>query len=248
MNSKNTSQTSSACLAIDTSGRTGSVAAGIGKQVLGQIELQGTMRHSIELFPSIEQLLKQVKISKEKIDSLFFTSGPGSFTGIRIAVTVAKMLAFARNIRLVAVNTLDAIAQNAYQYAQETQNAAGTIASVLDAKRNLFFIATYEKKADYYEKIDTDLMITAENYISQHTNTTNNPIVIFGEGLKYYQNKFTTQKTVISPDKFWTIKAENVYNLGYNLAQKGNFVNPNFLTPYYIRRPEAEVNWEKRHS
>ena len=106
-------------LAVETSGRTGSVAIGAGDDILAEKTFSGQMRHSAELFVSAERLLSQIGAGAEKIKHVYFAAGPGSFTGLRIAVTMAKMMAFANGAKIVAVSTMDVIAENASIYASK---------------------------------------------------------------------------------------------------------------------------------
>ena len=74
-------------LAVETSGRRGSVAVGIGGKILKSSNFSGAMRHSSELFPTIADLVEQTGKKPQEIEHIYVTTGPGSFTGLRIGVT-----------------------------------------------------------------------------------------------------------------------------------------------------------------
>ena len=99
-------------LALETSGRTGSVAIGTISQMLNEIEFSGQMRHSAELFPAIDTLLKGADKNPQDITEIYISAGPGSFTGLRIAVSFAKTMNLATGAKIVALDTLDVIAAN----------------------------------------------------------------------------------------------------------------------------------------
>jgi tRNA threonylcarbamoyladenosine biosynthesis protein TsaB len=142
-------------LAVESSGRMGSVAIAAGPELLAEKSITGPMRHSSELFPGIQQLLAGLSAGPDDIKDVYISIGPGSFTGLRIAVTIAKMMNLALGTRIVTVDTLDVIAANI--------DAAGTkrLAVVLDAKRNQFFAAAYESRNGQWHKTIEDSLITA---------------------------------------------------------------------------------------
>src|SRR5438874_13743504 len=100
-------------IAIETSGRTGSVAIAHGPGLLAVRELPATMRHAAELMPAIRELVRAQGWQPAEIDHVYVSLGPGSFTGLRIAVAMARALAQAVGCRLVGVPSLDVIAENA---------------------------------------------------------------------------------------------------------------------------------------
>ena len=78
-------------LSVETSGRAGSVAAGRGDELLAEKTFCGLMRHSIELFPAIKAVLGQIGSGISDVAEIYVSAGPGSFTGLRIGITMAKM-------------------------------------------------------------------------------------------------------------------------------------------------------------
>jgi tRNA threonylcarbamoyladenosine biosynthesis protein TsaB len=235
---------SSVSLAVETSGRVGSVALGIGDSIVAQADLSGFRRHSSELLVVIETLLKRHHLQPRDISQIYLPKGPGSFTGIRIAVTFAKMAAFALNTKIVAVNTLDAIAENPTHTIQNNALPIQRLATILDAKRSLFYIAVFEWDKTGPRRISEDMLITAADFLQRFCSK-NTPIHLLGEGLLYYQTQFEHPHTVILDKTLWPARAESVWRLGQKQAQDEKFDDPNTLVPLYIRRPEAEELWEK---
>jgi tRNA threonylcarbamoyladenosine biosynthesis protein TsaB len=106
-------------LAVETSSRIGSVAIALGEQILAEAAFSGPMRHSAELFPAIRSLLERFSRKPQEIDHIYISVGPGSFTGLRIAVTMAKAMHLAnppQRTKIIAVDTRDVIAANAIDY------------------------------------------------------------------------------------------------------------------------------------
>src|SRR5687768_10639179 len=100
-------------LAIETSGRIGSVAIGTARGVAASTQLTGEMKHATDLLPAVEKILKSQGWPADSIVDVFVSIGPGSFTGLRIGVTIARTLAWSIGSRIVAVPTLEALARNA---------------------------------------------------------------------------------------------------------------------------------------
>ena len=97
-------------LLIDTSNQPLSVALMQNDEVLAEITTDSKQNHSVQLMPAISQLFEQSKIAKQKLDAIIVAEGPGSYTGLRIGVTVAKTLAYALNVKLYGVSSLKALA------------------------------------------------------------------------------------------------------------------------------------------
>jgi len=233
-------------IAIETSGRVGSACLSHGPRVLEEILLSGRMRHGSELMPAIEDLLKRHGLRPADIGLFYFPIGPGSFTGLRIAVTMAKMLAFALPVRLIAVNTLDAVAQNATEYMEQTGQRIERAAAVLDAKKDLFHAAVYQRRGADWEKTAGDLMIPAHDLVDRYGGSEERKLYLLGEGLVYYRDKFISETTAVLPEPFWPAAARNIFKTGWKKALAGDFADPDTLVPLYIRRPEAVEKWESR--
>lgn len=154
-------------LALETSGRLGSVALAEGDRLLDESSFTTPLRHSAEVFPAIAALLEKFNRKPEQIRHIYISIGPGSFTGLRIAATIAKSMHLANNsIKIIAVDTLDVIAANIIDFAashtsfraqrseaeesikichsERSEESPKTIAAILDAKRSQFFIAVYK--------------------------------------------------------------------------------------------------------
>jgi tRNA threonylcarbamoyladenosine biosynthesis protein TsaB len=224
-------------LAIETSGRVGSLAVGFGKDLSDEKAFSAPLRHSAELFDTIIELLKKFDKKAKQIKHVFISIGPGSFTGIRISVALAKMMAIAAESKIVAVNTSDAMVLNVDDI--KIKKAA----TIIDAKRGQFFIAVFERKKEIWQKISPDSMITPEQFKEKFDDE---PIWLLGEGLLYYAKKFETDNIKILDKKYWSPRASNIFRIGSQMAAENKFADPVSLVPFYIRRPEAEENWEKK--
>jgi tRNA threonylcarbamoyladenosine biosynthesis protein TsaB len=243
-------------LAVETSGRAGSAAIAIGEQILAEAAFSSPMRHSAEIFPTASALLKDLGRKPKEIEHIYISIGPGSFTGLRIAVTIAKTFNLANNAKIVPVDTLDVIAANV-----TTENTLPTssheppvssiehIAAILDAKRSQFFIALYQRNTSdkqratsdgIWEKVFPDSIITPPQFLEQFASK-EKPIWLLGEGLVYYRDKFKADGIHFLNEHYWTPRAEKVHLLGWKLAVQGKFANPLTLQPTYLRKPDVKA-------
>jgi tRNA threonylcarbamoyladenosine biosynthesis protein TsaB len=233
-------------LAVETSGRTGSVAVGIGDEILYETTFSGLMTHSTQLFPATGALLKRIDRQIEEVAHIYIAAGPGSFTGLRIAVTMAKMMAFATGTKIVAADTMDVLAVNATAYISEKNTKISRLATVIDAKRKQFYVGLYENTHGNWQKVTTDCLITASDFLDRFVRPAE-PIWLLGEGLVYYKDAFSAPGVRFLDADYWPGRASAVYPVCRKKAEAGEFADPAGLEPFYLRRPEATENWEKLH-
>jgi tRNA threonylcarbamoyladenosine biosynthesis protein TsaB len=136
-------------LAIETSGQAGSVAALVGKgdaaagelELVGEAAVGGGARTAQALAPLAKDLLASANWPADSINLVAVAVGPGSFTGLRIGVTMAKTFAYAVGAQVIGVNTLEVVAEQA-------RNGAGRLWAVMDAQRQELFAAKFIASED----------------------------------------------------------------------------------------------------
>lgn len=223
---------------MDTSGRTGSAALGCGDNILIHSILSGHLRHGAELFTCCRGLLDQVGAKPADIQHIYITSGPGSFTGIRIAVTMAKILNLANETKIVAVSTLDVLAANAADWADRTARDMQQLGTILDAKRGQFFVALFNRRRGRWVKAVDDCLMTSAEFLERFA-CGPDTVWLTGEGLIYYKEHFAAPKIAFLDQEYWFPTAANVYKLAREQAKAGSFSDPLTLVPAYIRGPGA---------
>ncbi len=233
-------------LAIETSGRIGSVALARGQTLLAVSKFSGFMKHGAELFPHLEQLLSEFKLCPGDISGVMITAGPGSFTGLRIAVTVAKMMFLAHKVKIITADSTDVIAENASDFIRDSQQEVNCVCTILDAKKNLFYTSVFKRQSDGWAKILGTRLLSAEDILSWLRDQGQKKVYFLGEGLVYYAKIFKSDISLIMDEQYWAPTAAGLFRCGQRLAQKGQFADPHTLAPLYIRRPEAVENWERR--
>jgi len=226
-------------LVIETSSRTGSAALATEAQVAASAQLAGPMRHASELMPAIDTLLRERGWPADTLTDVFVSIGPGSFTGLRIAVTVARTLAWSIGARIVAVPTMDGLALNALA----AKPAPANLAVVLDAKRAQVYAAAFELRSGTYEKVIDAHLAEPGSFLDRCPQ----PLAVLGEGIPYHRQAIDASRVTVLDQNLWSPRAEHVYHVGMRLANAGRHTASGDLLPLYIRRPEAEEKWEKLH-
>ena len=113
--------------------------------VLDEISREEKYVHAKLLVPMMQQLLLNQKMELAELDGIAISIGPGSFTGLRIGLSVAKGLAYASDIPLIAVSTIKSIAEN---YLKKKKNSAQSVVAVIEIQRNEFAVAQFSREAN----------------------------------------------------------------------------------------------------
>jgi len=233
-------------LALETSGRAGSVALGRGDEIFSEKFFSAPMRHNSELFETISELLSKSDNKPSDIAEIYLSIGPGSFTGIRISVTMAKMMSLSQNAKIIGVRTTDALAENAKTCVSEQKMEIRRIGTIIDAKRNHFFTAVFEKDGDGWVKTMDDTLLKASEFVERFASG-DEPLWLLGEGLLYYKDKFAADGIKVMDDEYWATRASGIYKAGRKMAKNGEYTDPKVLSPLYLRKTDAEENLEKRN-
>jgi tRNA threonylcarbamoyladenosine biosynthesis protein TsaB len=226
-------------LAIETSGRTGSIAIVENGTVLAEDHFPHGLRHAAEMIPRIDQLCRAAGWAPSDLRELYVSAGPGSFTGLRIGITLAKTLAFATGAKIVAVPSVRVLAENAPAEAEH-------LIIVLDAKRGQIFTARLQRTPPGWSEREPAHLDDLPSMLSR----AHRPVWLLGEGIPYHQSMIPANDAAIhiaSPD-LWSGRAAAVARLGVQAAAEGRFTDPDQVLPIYLRKPEAEEKWEKRQT
>ncbi len=239
-------------IAIETSSRRGSVALARGGDLVATADFSANQRHAAELLPSIDKLCRSAGWSPSSIEQVYVSIGPGSFTGLRVAVTTARHLALAGDARIVAVPSLAVIAENACLVVRGAPDSCiigpsdesnqPRVAVILDAKRKQVYAGLFARRGDSHEPVGPPILAEPGPWIASIPR----PLAVMGEGVTYHRAAIDAAGAFVLPEDSWLPRAEYVHRLGWHLACAGRFTARDALVPLYIRRPEAEEIWEQR--
>lgn len=228
-------------IAIETSGRVGSIATVINGQVLEEREFAHGLQHASQIVAIMDDLCRRQGWKPADVQELYVSAGPGSFTGLRIGITLAKTFAMATGARIVATPTTRVLAENAPDQARH-------VVIVLDAKREQIFTARFERvRSDDGEAKWVQREPAHLDDLPATLARSPRPVHLLGEGLPYHSKFLPTDdpQVIVTPPQFWRARASAVARIGVEMARAGQYADPLTLTPIYIRRPEAEEKAEK---
>ena len=218
-------------LAIETSGRIGSVALAEDGNTLAESTFPHGLQHAARIIPAIDGLCRQLHWTSADLREIYVSAGPGSFTGLRIGITLAKTLSFATGEALVAVPSVRVLVENA---PPEARN----VVVVLDAKRDQIFTASFTRAPDGWTELEPAHLGTLAAILAKSPR----PVHLIGEGIPYHRKFIPESETEIhlTDESFWRPQAKTVAALGWRMARAGKFTDAMNLRPIYIRKPEAE--------
>ena len=214
-------------LAFDTSNQALSLAILEDEHLLAQTTLNIKKNHSITLMPAIDFLMNSLDMKPTDLDRIVAAQGPGSYTGLRIAVATAKTLAHTLKIELVGVSSLLALVP---------EQVEGLVIPIMDARRNNVYAGFYQSGQAVRPEAHLPLVEVLEI-----AGATNQPVTFVGETATFAEQikdalpQAAIQSTL--PD------AVAIGRLGLDLPAQSihDFV------PNYLKRVEAEENWLKTH-
>lgn len=219
-------------LAIDTSTENCSVALHWNSTLHTQVA-ESPREHSQRLLPFVEQLLQQGQVSLAQLDGLVVGVGPGSFTGVRIGVSMAQGLAFSSGLPVFAVSSLQALAQRAVR-----QHQASTVAACIDARMGEVYYALYRNESGVATPV-------TEPAVAEPS-----PDLFAAHQLSGFHTAGTgwdTYAEILDPDKQFVHTVDCRLPLAEDMLTlvargKVSAVDAERLEPLYVRN---EVTWKK---
>jgi len=217
-------------IAIDTSCRRGGIAVGRGRDVLAAETFDAFGRHATLLVSRLKALVDAHDVAAAAIGHVYVSVGPGSFTGLRVGVTVARTLAQANpDTRCVAVPTALAIAENVRDLPWEH------LAVVADARQGLVHVTPVDRAADGVPALAGPPVLAApEEYLANAPT----PLTLVGEGLEHHD--LTARGDTLAPADAHLPAPRAVYAVGRRLADAQQFTPLQNLLPLYSRKPACE--------
>ncbi len=216
-------------LAIDTATRWTALALYNGTAVLSEQGWYGRNTQTIELAPAIATLLQRAEITPADLDAIAVSLGPGSYTGLRVGLGVAKGLALANQTPLIGVPTLDIVAA-AFQPLDHP------LLAVAEAGRNRVCAARYEWRGrSGWQSEAEPVIVTWDELLAVQEG----PLTIAGEINPDAMRQIRTsgKKLQLAPVASWPRRAGFLAEIGWRRLRKGQTDDPAALVPIYLREP-----------
>ena len=221
-------------LALETSAKSVSAAVVENGAVLASSYQNTGLTHSRTLMPLVDGMLRAADLKLEQMELIAVAQGPGSFTGLRIGVSAAKGLAWAKELPCCGVSTLLAMAQN-------LRHMDGTIVCAMDARRNQVYNAVFRAENGQLTRLTEDRAVSLAELADELKNAEGAKFVV-GDGAKLCYTYLTQQGIPcrMAPAALVMQNAVGVGLAAEELAAEGKTVSAQELVPVYLRLSQAE--------
>lgn len=217
-------------LGIDTSTKTTAIGLIEDGEVLCDYNLTGRVAHSESVTDMIEEIFKKFEFTLEDIDLIAVGLGPGSFTGLRIGITIAKVMAFALDVDVIGVSSL--VANSMCDY--------GIVSTIVDARRGKVY-ASIIKNAEEPEVLFEDEIISFDKFKEEVQKY--DQVTITGlDGDKFVGD---LANAVLSKNR--AMRGSNIARLGLIDYKKNGPMDAFSLVPNYLKISQAEAQYEKNN-
>jgi len=229
-------------LGIDTSTKFCNLGLIEDEDIIIEHAINGSKKkHSSILLPAIKDLLETIDLKIEEINGIAVSMGPGSFTGLRIGLCVAKGLCYARSLPLLGISTLDAMVF-------PLKEIPYLICPVLESKKDEIYDVVF-RGGDSLHRV-MDYKCEDIQSLLVRLSPLKEKIVFLGDGIKKYRDiiKEKIGKDALFIDSQLNLSvATSIAFLGLNKLKKGEEDDISTLFPFYLRKSEAEIIWEKKY-
>ncbi len=219
-------------LSLDSSAKVATVALCEDGALLAEYTLNNGNTHSETLLPMIESLMKQYGITVGDIDLFACTSGPGSFTGVRIGAATLKGLAFGRDLPCVGVSTPEAIAEN-------LTVLPGLICPVMNARRSQVYCALFRSDGETLTRLLPDSALSIAE-LDELLSAYGEPVAFAGDGYDVTLGELKKTPVRPVPDRLRHQSAYSVAQVARRMLRDGRADTDASLRVQYLRPSQAE--------
>lgn len=210
--------------------------------VLAERLVNNKKTHSGHLLPMIKAVIEEAGLSPGDIGGVAVSSGPGSFTGIRIGMSTAKTLAQVWGVPVVGVSTLDALAH-------PLAGLASLVCPVLNARKNEVYTSVYDGLGGLLRNLTGPRALKPEELADLLARWPERAVAFLGDGVGQYQGRLTEllgDRALFAPLAISLPRGSTVADLGLIKLMQGQGTGPLTLLPNYVRLSEAEVKWQQK--
>ncbi len=226
-------------LAIESATKTASVAL-IEKiesdvKIIGEMTLNGKLNHSETLLPMIDSLCKVAQFNVKDLDFIAVSKGPGSYTGLRIGVSVAKGIARVANAKIIGVSTINTLSLNG--------KGGFIVCPMIDARRQHAYSAIYKNDGGDMICLLKPELRSVEEFVQKANNIVGNKHYL-GDGCISHRSiildNVKDDNFILGTDRENTPFASLLANIGLNMFENKKYSNYNDFVPDYFRNSQAK--------
>ena len=237
--------------AITTTTKLAGISLHKDNRILGEIKIEVSRTHSTTILDQIDSLFAWTGEKLDNVENVLVSIGPGSFTGVRIAISVVKGMFYGRNVNFYQVNELDALAYQAFysldsnflsQNSGSEENSKIEIYSMIDSGKEKIYCAAYEAEAseEKLKQVEDYEVIKLAKLLEKLDNK-NKKIVIIGDAGINYKEKITgtlkNKALFLTDDRMRISTATFVQMFLNNVLEKSDIFQ---LKPDYLEKSQAE--------
>ncbi len=221
-------------LAFESSAKAGSVALIQDGQLLAEYFQNGGQTHSRTLMKMAQDMLTNCDLVPEAVDAVACAAGPGSFTGVRIGLSAAKGFAWAGELPLYGVSTLEAMAYSVLPF-------EGLICATMDARRSQVYNALFHSDGEQLTRLCQDRAISLEE-LAADLNDFEEKKIMVGDGAELCYNTLKARFDILrlAPEHLRHQRAAGVGLCAHAMVLRAEAGDANGLTPNYLRLSQAE--------
>lgn len=222
-------------LGVDSSGPQALLVLAEGEEIIAERHLSVERTHMEKLLPSLERMLTQTGLHVQQAEAVAVGLGPGSFTGTRLGVVIAKTLSQALEIPLVGVPSLDIIAAGS--------DEGELVCALTDARRNEVYSATYRRSEEGVERLD-EYRATQPEALARDLDELGVVVTFVGDGLRTYasilRDKLGVRFRPVRAE-LWPPQPSALVQLALARLSEGKSDDLFQLVPIYVRKPDIRV-------
>ena len=219
---------------IETSAKTCSVALSKDGAVEFQLEDTDGMNHATKLAPFVERCMEELKRKEEKLDAVAVSLGPGSYTGLRIGLSLAKGLAFSLDVPLIGISTLQILAVKAMFRSMEWEGDE-IIVPMVDARRMEVFTGAYNFALQEVVR-EQPMILDSDSFKELHGYR---KVLFLGDGSEKFKDVYSGSNDVwLGP---LTPHAKDMLALSEKFFREKRFIDVAYSTPNYLKEYQTTV-------
>jgi tRNA threonylcarbamoyladenosine biosynthesis protein TsaB len=227
-------------LGIETATQQVGVALGGGEGVIASFGVARGRRHAETLAPAIDFVCRQAQIELADVGIVAVDVGPGLFTGLRVGVAAAKATAQALRVPMIGLSSLDLLAF-------PVRHTRRLIAAVIDARRGEVYSALYLQVQGGVQRL-TDYRLQPPEELACELVARGDDCLVVGDGALRYADVLSGDSRVeVGGSSHAYPEASSLVGLAHPRALREEFVQPRDLQVLYLRKSDAEINWDRRH-
>lgn len=227
-------------LSVDSSSEAASVSILDDGKLLGEMNFNYKKQHSVLLMDMIDSLLKACDLNISDIEGYVISKGPGSFTGLRIGMATIKGLALGSKKPFISVSSIDALAYNLY-------GCSAIVCPIMDALRGNVYTNLYKYEDGNLIALDEYMLLSLEELKDKLSAFDETPYFI-GDGTEKHKEAILEliPNAKFAPSHLNFTRSSSLGELGLRLLKEGIKEDINNSAPFYIRKSQAEREYEKK--